>query len=589
MRIDSANSSNAAAWNQNQESLQGNELSHEVEHGDTLSTIAQHHGVTLNELISANPQIANHDFIYPGDTISVPASGAITVQSGDTLTAIAARYGITMQNIVSANGISDPDSIYPGDILTIPGLPSGVHDANVVSVSIVAGSAVASNNTSPVVMPIAPDTVIDEVFDYNQIQGLSYNPHVTPAFIAEVEAMATRLGARPEHLLAVMSFETGGSFSPSETNFIGATGLIQFIPSTAQGLGTSTAQLARMSSIEQLEFVEQYFSQSRYEGKLGTLEGVYSAVLSGTATPDPNDTLPGFVQGTNAYRSNSPLDYNRDGRVTSGEATSQVAARLFGGVNAVQQQLLERGAVPSQLRAGFVDSRLGPQTTAAIVRFQQTYDLSPSGFLDDATGRALFGHTQGIPPSEHGEQPAINGLQLSQSIHEEATPGRQTITSPVIGEFILTEGFMARGGPHSSKGVALAIYSDNPGVVRNVAAGVYNLGIDYVTTNGRIDSWFSGTVLNTTSSSSGYGNRLIAVSDQTFTYQDREYTVYAHYAHADSFDVRAGDRIAAGQDIGDQGSTGHSTGDHVDFLTWIQLDDGRRVFVSPNLLAGDAF
>jgi len=61
--------------------------------------------------------------------------------------------------------------------------------------------------------------------------------------------MAGRLGAKPEHLLAVMSFETGGSFSPSETNFIGATGLIQFIPDTARGLGTSTAQLARMNSV----------------------------------------------------------------------------------------------------------------------------------------------------------------------------------------------------------------------------------------------------------------------------------------------------------------------------------------------------
>jgi len=310
---------------------------------------------------------------------------------------------------------------------------------------------------------------------------------------------------------------------------------------------------------------------------------VYSAVLSGTATPNPDDTLPGFTAGRAAYNSNSPLDYNNDGRITSGEATSQVAARMFGGVNAVQRQLVERGAVPAEQQAQFVDSRLGPQTTTAIVRFQQSNGLAPTGYLDDATGRALFsGDAAGGPTPT-----AVSGgtdLQLSQFIHEGATPARQTITSPVIGEFILTEGFMARGGPHSEKGPALAIFSDNPGVAQGIDAGVYNLGIDYVNTDGRIDSWFNGEVVNITSTG-GYGNRLIARSDQTFSYQGREYPVYAHYAHADSFTVGVGDRITAGQDIGDQGSTGHSTGDHVDFLTWIQLDNGSRVFVSPNLLA----
>ena len=39
----------------------------------------------------------------------------------------------------------------------------------------------------------------------------------------------------------------------------GATGLIQFLPSTARGLGTTTDALAGMSSVEQLNYVEKYF------------------------------------------------------------------------------------------------------------------------------------------------------------------------------------------------------------------------------------------------------------------------------------------------------------------------------------------
>src|SRR3546814_4426455 len=68
--------------------------------------------------------------------------------------------------------------------------------------------------------------------------------------------MAARLGTKPEYLMAVMSFETGGSFSPAQANNAGsgATGLIQFMPNTAAGLGTSTAALAQMSSVEQLQY-----------------------------------------------------------------------------------------------------------------------------------------------------------------------------------------------------------------------------------------------------------------------------------------------------------------------------------------------
>ncbi|CAN5695673.1 hypothetical protein BH20ACI4_BH20ACI4_11470 [soil metagenome] len=98
-------------------------------------------------------------------------------------------------------------------------------------------------------------------FEYNSVQGVSNNRFVTAEFIREVESMAGRLGTRPEYILAVMSFETGGSFNPAIRNGIGATGLIRFLPSTARGLGTTTDALGRMSSVEQLRFVEKYFDQ----------------------------------------------------------------------------------------------------------------------------------------------------------------------------------------------------------------------------------------------------------------------------------------------------------------------------------------
>lgn len=43
-----------------------------VKEGDTLFLIAQRFGVTLSDLINANPQIENPDIIYPGQTVRVP-------------------------------------------------------------------------------------------------------------------------------------------------------------------------------------------------------------------------------------------------------------------------------------------------------------------------------------------------------------------------------------------------------------------------------------------------------------------------------------------------------------------------------------
>jgi hypothetical protein len=105
-----------------------------------------------------------------------------------------------------------------------------------------------------------------------------------PGFLAEVEAMGKRLGIKPHHLLAVMSVESMG-FKPWARNpRTNATGLIQFMPSTAEGLGTSIDKLAKMTRLEQLPYVEKYLKEIRdREGMAGmNLDQLYGAVFGGT-------------------------------------------------------------------------------------------------------------------------------------------------------------------------------------------------------------------------------------------------------------------------------------------------------------------
>lgn len=163
-------------------------------------------------------------------------------------------------------------------------------------------------------------------YDYTQIQGVRGNPNVTPEFLRAVEGVAGRVGAAPEHLMAAMSFETGGTFAADVKNpHSSATGLIQFMDATARGMGTSTADLARMTPIEQLTYVERYFEPFR--GRLGDLESVYTSILSGSPHA-AGETL--FSEGTRAYSANAGLDFDHDGRITTDEATTAVRRRMGG-------------------------------------------------------------------------------------------------------------------------------------------------------------------------------------------------------------------------------------------------------------------
>jgi hypothetical protein len=134
-------------------------------------------------------------------------------------------------------------------------------------------------------------------------------------------------------LMACMAWETGEKFTASVKNMAGsgATGLIQFMPSTAKELGTSTAALARMTAEDQLNYVYKYFRQKIKErGPVTTLEDMYMAILWPAAVGKPA-TYPLFTKGI-AYRQNAGLDSNKDGTVTKYEAAAHVRAKFDKGL-----------------------------------------------------------------------------------------------------------------------------------------------------------------------------------------------------------------------------------------------------------------
>ncbi|MFM6223519.1 MAG: hypothetical protein ACKPDM_24765, partial [Dolichospermum sp.] len=89
------------------------------------------------------------------------------------------------------------------------------------------------------------------------------DPRIDTKFLQDVSKIAQSVGANPEDLLKVMLYETGGTLSPSIRNpRTKATGLIQFMPATAKGLGTNIDALSQMTPQKQLFFVQKYLKQS---------------------------------------------------------------------------------------------------------------------------------------------------------------------------------------------------------------------------------------------------------------------------------------------------------------------------------------
>jgi LysM repeat protein len=96
-----------------------------VQRGDTLTEIARENGVSLSELLEVNT-IPNPNLIYAGQVITIPGKDVVhVVVRGETLSKIARQYGASMSAIASANSLSDPDLIRVGQRLVVAGGISG--------------------------------------------------------------------------------------------------------------------------------------------------------------------------------------------------------------------------------------------------------------------------------------------------------------------------------------------------------------------------------------------------------------------------------------------------------------------------------
>jgi len=95
---------------------------HTLQSGETLSSVAESHGVSLTAMVGANPDISSLDRLPLGFDLLVPPSQGlvITLQSGDSVLDLMERYDIGAPELARANGLVSPFDVAPGMLLFLP-------------------------------------------------------------------------------------------------------------------------------------------------------------------------------------------------------------------------------------------------------------------------------------------------------------------------------------------------------------------------------------------------------------------------------------------------------------------------------------
>ena len=115
------------------------------------------------------------------------------------------------------------------------------------------------------------------------------------------------------------------------------------MPFTATNLGTTSKALKDMTAEQQLDFVEKYFQEFP---DLESLEDVYMAIFMPLAIGKSSEfILIDREEKPIDYEQNKILDIDNDGKITKGEATTEVTEMLHLGLKR-ENKVPHDGAVP---------------------------------------------------------------------------------------------------------------------------------------------------------------------------------------------------------------------------------------------------
>jgi len=148
---------------------------------------------------------------------------------------------------------------------------------------------------------------------------------VSLEFKKKVIQISFLLAVKPDDLMAVMAFES--TLDHTKWNGPVAVGLIQFTTDAEAIVGKTRNQLAKMTAIQQLDYVAIYLSYwTNARGRLKNLGDLYMAVFC-PAGIGKSDNFILYENGKSGYSGNSKLDRTNKGYITRGDALQMVLER----------------------------------------------------------------------------------------------------------------------------------------------------------------------------------------------------------------------------------------------------------------------
>ncbi|OZB91166.1 LysM peptidoglycan-binding domain-containing protein [Paenibacillus sp. XY044] len=105
---------------------------HMVKSGDTLYELSKKYGVPLQKIIDANPQISDPNQLTVGQKVKIPAEPIQVpnndqiihkhvVKQGDSLWKLSKAWGVTLKDMIDANPqLKNPNALLVGEVVNIP-------------------------------------------------------------------------------------------------------------------------------------------------------------------------------------------------------------------------------------------------------------------------------------------------------------------------------------------------------------------------------------------------------------------------------------------------------------------------------------
>lgn len=147
---------------------------------------------------------------------------------------------------------------------------------------------------------------------------------LSDAFYNKVVDVAKKVKCSPDDLMGVMYSECRLD-TKAQNKKSNATGLIQFMPKTAEGLGTSVEALKKMSAEEQMKYVEKFLIANKKAAGYSSSDNIDAGTLYALVflpAKAKNDVL--STKNDKYYAANKGLDANKDGKITKNELANRV-------------------------------------------------------------------------------------------------------------------------------------------------------------------------------------------------------------------------------------------------------------------------